>query len=716
VRLIAEFKGERREHRFGRGSIVIGRDPCCDIVFSDPKLSRLHLQCSFEGGRITVRDLGTKNGTFVGSQRIEEARLPPGVPLRAGDVRLRFETEEGEESPVASASVPSPGRERGATTPPGAAGDLESRVPAAENYEQDEEPTPSVDQQALAPAPAAEEARVVVRDNRWYLRDPETGLEVEIVPVQKGRAAAEAGAPPGAQLPARIIRRDERLAAPPAPVRAAGPGRFSTLMGDPKRRVRVLLAALAGLIVLVVAAAVLLRPPKRIPPLTRAQYRALIDRSVELFQTDPAAAAEQLRELQQRPAQGEPRLARILQEAFEADSDAAKNLEKGHETAEAKWEEVRKSSESTEAAVALARERYDWFQSRVIDLNYLGAARDAVKRGEYLKALDNAAGIDKAGRYAKEAETLTQQATDAIMKIVADDAGQMRWTAAVQQLNDLIKERPELAESLQPKVAEYEQNEAQRKNIEEAQQLIQNGNLSDAGQLLEKIGGASPYAKQAEALLTEIHTSELRRNAQNAYDRGSGEQAVEMLTKAGLGEWQTTVRMRAVIKAKARADEALKAGRFAEAVAAWDEILRLEPSQNNFYRQEAQRNSSEENIHEAKTAFAHKLADQAALANHDKKYQAARDGFEEALKLDPTNKKARDGLAVMSKEALLDFNVIIALPRDTLEQVNEVLRKLQSVRDRILTDDPLYAELEREIAEVQRIKAKLENAGGQKAP
>jgi hypothetical protein len=725
VRLIVEFKGERREHRFGQGTIVIGRDPSCDIAFPDPKLSRRHLECRFEGGRIIVRDLNTKNGTFLGSQRIEEARLPPGVPLRAGDVWLRFETEEHEESRVASPSVPSPGTERGATAPPGALGDLESRVPAAANYEQDEEPTPSVDQQALAPGPAAprsipgegaeDDARVVVRDNRWYLRDPETGLEVEIVPVQKDGAApaAEAAAPPGAQLPARIIRRDETLAAPATAVRAPEPGRFSTLMGDRKRRVRVLLAALVGLTVLLVAAAALFKP-KQIPPLARSQYRALIDRAVELFQTDPAAAVEQLRALQQRPTEGDPRLAKMLQEAFEADSDAVKNLEKGHEAAEAKWEEVRKSSESTEAAVALARLRGDWFQSQVIDLRYLGDARDAIKRGEYLKALDNTASMDKAGRYAKEAEKLTQQATDEIMKVVAADAGQMRWTDAVQELNALIKARPELAESLQPKVAEYEQNDAQRKNIEEVQRLIQDSKFSEAGQLLEQIGKAGPYAKQAEALLMQIQTSEVRKNAQNAYDRGLGEQAVEMLTKAGLGEWQTTVRMRAVIKAKARADEALQGGRFAEAQAAWEEILRLEPAKNNAYAQEAQRNK--DNIGAAKTAFAHKVVDEAALASRNHKYQAARDGYQEALKLDPANKEATAGLARMSKSALVDFNGAIALPRDTLEQVNEVLRELQSVRDRILTDDPIYVQVEREIAEVKRIKAKLEKPGDQKAP
>ncbi len=700
MRLITEFKGERREHRLREGAIVIGRDSMCDISFPDGTLSRRHMECRLEGGRIIVRDLNTKNGTFLGSQRIEEARLPPGVPLRAGAVWLRFEAEEHEEPPAAS---------------PEPLGDLESRVPAAENYEKDEEPTPSVDEPSLTPAPAADDARVVVRDNRWYLRDAETGLEVEIVPVQKGGAAPaapESAAPPDAQLPARIVRRDEALPAPSAVMRAAKPGGFGALMADPKRRIRVLLVASAALVVLIVAAVVLFRQPKPIPMLSRSEYRALADRAVETFQTNPAAAIEQLQALQQEPAEGNPKLAKILQEAFVADGAAVKDLEKGYEAAQAKWEEVRKSSESTDAAVTLARERFDWFQSQVIELVYLGAARDAIKQGDYLKTLTNAASLDKTGRYGKEAETLVQQATDGMMKAVAAAVAQMRWTDAAGQLGDLIKARPDLAESLQPKVAEYEQNEAQRVNVEQAKQFVHDGKFTEAGPLLENIAATSPYAQQAAALQAQIRQSEVVKNAQKAYANGSGEQAVEMLTKAGLGDSPDVARMRAVIAAKAKANDALQAGRFSEVKAAWEEILHLESAQNNAYAVEAKRNL--DNLPAAIKAGAHKLVDQADLAFQGHQYQTARDDYEQALKLDPVSKEAKDGLARLSKSALFDFNIAISLPRDTLDQVNDVLQKLQAVRDRILTDDPLYLQVDREVTAAQRAKAQLEKQGAQK--
>ena len=300
------------------------------------------------------------------------------------------------------------------------------------------------------------------------------------------------------------------------------------------------------------------------------------------------------------------------------------------------------------------------------------------------------------------------------MKAVAADAAQMRWTDAAKRLSDLIKARPDLAESLQPKVAEYEQNEAQRVNLEAARQLVQEGKFGEAGPLLEKIGTTGPYAQQAAALMTQVRQSDLVKNAQKAYDSGQGEQAVDMLAKAGLGDTPAVARMRAVIADKAKANDALQAGRFGEAKAAWEEILRLEPAQTNAYAQDAKHNL--DNMPAAVKAGAHKLVDQADLDFQNHEYQAARDGYEEALKLDPASKDAKDGLARMSKSALFDFNIAISMPRDTLEQANDVLQKLQAVRDRILTDDPLYLQVDREITEVQRIKAKLEKPADQKTP
>jgi pSer/pThr/pTyr-binding forkhead associated (FHA) protein len=72
-----------------RGELTLGREQG-DIVFSDDEfLSRRHAQLQFRAGRVTLRDLGSSNGTYVRlrSQHV----LSPGEMIRMGDELLRFE-------------------------------------------------------------------------------------------------------------------------------------------------------------------------------------------------------------------------------------------------------------------------------------------------------------------------------------------------------------------------------------------------------------------------------------------------------------------------------------------------------------------------------------------------------------------------------------------------------------------------------------------------
>jgi transcriptional regulator with GAF, ATPase, and Fis domain len=64
----------RRGHGFesiavDRREIVIGRAADCDIVIEDDALSRRHARLTFDA-EITIADLGSRNGTFVGGRRV----------------------------------------------------------------------------------------------------------------------------------------------------------------------------------------------------------------------------------------------------------------------------------------------------------------------------------------------------------------------------------------------------------------------------------------------------------------------------------------------------------------------------------------------------------------------------------------------------------------------------------------------------------------------
>lgn len=49
----------------GRGEVVLGRGEGCDVAFDDPDVSRRHVQVGVGGGRVTVADLGSSNGTVL---------------------------------------------------------------------------------------------------------------------------------------------------------------------------------------------------------------------------------------------------------------------------------------------------------------------------------------------------------------------------------------------------------------------------------------------------------------------------------------------------------------------------------------------------------------------------------------------------------------------------------------------------------------------------
>ncbi len=61
-----------------------------DIVLDDVSVSRRHAEFYRQGGRFTVRDVGSLNGTYVNRERLEEAALSGGDEGQIGKVRLVF--------------------------------------------------------------------------------------------------------------------------------------------------------------------------------------------------------------------------------------------------------------------------------------------------------------------------------------------------------------------------------------------------------------------------------------------------------------------------------------------------------------------------------------------------------------------------------------------------------------------------------------------------
>ena len=69
--------------------LVLGRGREAGISLPQALVSRSHCELYESQGCLRVRDLGSLNGTYVGSERIEEAELASGDLLTVGTVTFR---------------------------------------------------------------------------------------------------------------------------------------------------------------------------------------------------------------------------------------------------------------------------------------------------------------------------------------------------------------------------------------------------------------------------------------------------------------------------------------------------------------------------------------------------------------------------------------------------------------------------------------------------
>ncbi len=78
--------GNRRDFPLREGSLVVGRKTSCELRIPLSSVSRQHCEIVVEGGSIKVRDLGSSNGTYHNSVRVQEAALEAGDEVVIGPV------------------------------------------------------------------------------------------------------------------------------------------------------------------------------------------------------------------------------------------------------------------------------------------------------------------------------------------------------------------------------------------------------------------------------------------------------------------------------------------------------------------------------------------------------------------------------------------------------------------------------------------------------
>jgi hypothetical protein len=87
----ALLRGAGGQWELGEAVTVIGRSRRCDIVLTDPNVSRQHAEVRRQGDGFSVTDLGSTNGTRVNRRDVNQAVLQHGDRLELGTTELRFE-------------------------------------------------------------------------------------------------------------------------------------------------------------------------------------------------------------------------------------------------------------------------------------------------------------------------------------------------------------------------------------------------------------------------------------------------------------------------------------------------------------------------------------------------------------------------------------------------------------------------------------------------
>jgi DNA-binding winged helix-turn-helix (wHTH) protein len=100
----------KRTFPLAGGESIVGRDPRCTVWLDESGVSRRHARIVVAGSSVTIEDLGSKNGTFIGKRRVDHPQeLADGDVIRLGSTAVRFRVWS-EAEPPETARV---GRKRG---------------------------------------------------------------------------------------------------------------------------------------------------------------------------------------------------------------------------------------------------------------------------------------------------------------------------------------------------------------------------------------------------------------------------------------------------------------------------------------------------------------------------------------------------------------------------------------------------------------------------
>jgi len=660
MKFILDNGQENHAFEIPHGAIIIGRDKSCDLTMKSQAISRRHAECLREGNVVRLRDLNSANGTYVNGMRIRTpVILKNDDMVQIGDVRLTFQharpavadaaagpiaAEPVMAEPVTPEQMPQdapfamPGEHSqsdGASGEPlqsddmpGIQGDDDEHTPPDGTY------MPEIYRPEGPPQPM-----ITQRDGRWFLRDPRTNREVEIVP--KTQAQPVLDEKRKKHLTYAIIGVAALLA-----VIIIGSALSSRGNEDVERakqaQARNLLKAIGSPI------------PDR-PNLAEAYNQALL-KSIELFQTQEPERIERAVRILNQAAEMVPQraAARTLHEYIQTILAAGEHLiELDYDRATRLLNNLPKEAplSMVEIFTTSERDRVDRIYGATIRLL---SAKELVGKGELVEAFDtvNSIPVNNAVRIAHEEwiAELSDRCRVSIIQRAQQSFEQRNWKQAyglyesARRFATTDNQQAELQRMQQASLkAEQDQGVFERAQAEFAA-----AKHAEAITLLANINADSPYHADAEKLRAQITTERDRHYALALYKAGRAEDAILYIRKEQLqslfGKMKDMENVLKALEDSVRDDER---GEVSEAIKGYERVMALETDTENYYHRTAKRRHGE--LMADTGARAGEFVSKANEAYKRREYASARRFAKRAFEID--NRSGKDLLDMLDEQA-----------------------------------------------------------------
>ena len=97
VLTVVKGQGNKTEIEVSAEPLVVGRNEACDLQVDDKKVSAVHLELIATERGVRIRDLGSRNGVYIGDTRVGEVYVLKPTTITLGDTQLAFSPSKPEE-------------------------------------------------------------------------------------------------------------------------------------------------------------------------------------------------------------------------------------------------------------------------------------------------------------------------------------------------------------------------------------------------------------------------------------------------------------------------------------------------------------------------------------------------------------------------------------------------------------------------------------------